>query len=188
MWEEEYVRRRKEYARLWILLFIAGFIAGILYRNFTYKDYSDSGTIFNEYFIQQFAGAEIVAKEYMKYIIRERMTPLICICILGCLKWKKVFTSLFVSWTGFLLGILFVSAIIWQGAKGVFLCMVLLFPHMLFYALAYGIVLCYFYSCPEGCWNLKKTVSVILSLAVGVVLETYVTPWLLHLIYVIYSR
>lgn len=183
MREEEYVRRKKEYARLWILLFVAGFIAGILYRNLTYKDYSDSGTIFNEYFMQQFAGIEIVAKEYMKYIIGERLTPLICICILGCLKWKKVLTSLFVSWTGFLLGVLVVSAIIWQGAKGVLLCMAILFPHMLFYVLAYCIVLSYFYSYPESSWNLKKTMVVVLSLAVGIVLESYVTPWLLRLIY-----
>ncbi len=168
--------------QLWFILFVVGFILGILYENFTYEEYSDSATIFDTYFLQQFAETEIVVEDYMKYIICQRVPPLILICILGSLKWKKGLVRLVIGWTGFLLGVLTASSIIWQGVRGFLFCMGILFPHMIFYSLSYAMILWYFYSYPEWKWNIKKTIVTGLSFVIGIVCETYVTPLLLSMV------
>ena len=158
--------------QLWLFLFVLGFLLGILYENVTYEEHSNSTTIFNESFLQQFAQPEIIVEDYMRHIVNERVTPFIIICILGCLKWKKALVGLTVSWTGFLLGVLNVSAIIWQGIKGFLFCLGILLPHMLFYALSYAMILWYFHSYPERKWNIKKTIVTGLSFVIGMMSET----------------
>ena len=101
------------------------------------------------------------------------------LCILGTFRWRKIVVATGLLWTGFLTGILTVSAVMQLGIKGILFCIVALFPHMVFYGLAYGIVLLYLYHYPRKQWNVSKTVFVILMLFLGVVLETYVNPFLM---------
>ena len=85
-------------------------------------------------------------------------------------------------WTGFLLGVLTVSAVIQLGIKGILLCTVGLFPHMICYGLAYGVLLLFLYRYPHRQWNGAKTIFVGFLMFLGIVLEAYLNPILLKMI------
>ena len=167
---------------MWAILLALGFIIGIIYENLAYESHSDSSVIFNEYFLQQFATSSIVAADYMKYIFRERITQFAIISVLCCLKWKKIIVRIFLVWIGFLLGVLMVSAIIWQGLKGIPFCFAILLPHMFFYGVSCSIILWVSYIYPEETWKMKHIIIAIISFLMGVLSETYVTPSLVKLV------
>ena len=161
------------------LLMIAlgvGFLLGILYENVIAKSMGNSARIFQTYFLEQYAQSKVIAEEYLIYVAKIRLLPFLWLLLLGCLKWKKLLVSIVVTWTGFLVGILTVSAVIQLGIKGIVICIVGMFPHMLFYAMAYGIYLVYLFRYPTKQWNVQKTIFVVLTLFLGLILEVYLNP------------
>lgn len=167
--------------QLWLVLFVVAFVVGIVYENLTYEEYNTSIRVFDEYFLKQFVQTELPLKAYLRYVLQERLFIFLVVYILCCLKWKKWIVRGIVAWTGFLLGTLCVTAIMWRGLLGFLFCFVFLFPHSVFYAFAYAMVLNYFYLYPERRWNAKKTVATALGLSVGIILEVYVTPTFVEL-------
>ena len=125
---------------------------------------------------------EIVTEEYLWYVARARVVSLLVLLVLGCLKWKKVLVSAGMLWTGFMTGVLTVSAVIQLGMKGVLLCLAGLFPHMICYGLAYGVLLLFLYRYPHRQWNGAKTIFVGFLMFLGIVLEAYLNPILLKMI------
>ena len=61
------------------------------------------------------------------------------------------------------------------------LCLIALIPHFVFYAAGYIVLLWYLFTYPEAKWNLSKTVSMLLFVAVGILLECYVNPIIMEL-------
>lgn len=171
------IRRNRE--RLLLYVFGVGFLIGIIYENIVYRSYNHSTILFQDYLLEQFSETELVTADYLKYIVQARVIPLLCLCLLSCVKWKKTFVSIIIGWTGFLLGVFTVLAIIWHGILGVLICIALLFPHMIFYGLSYTLLLWYFYAYPEYAWNLKRTIVMCVSMAMGVILEIYISPWII---------
>ena len=144
------------------MFLLGGFLIGILYANLIKTD--------------------IVAEEYLWYILRARLVPFCMICILGCMKWKKTVVGLCIGWTGFSGGVVAVSSVISLGMKGILLCIVGMLPQILFYGFAYVILLWYLYTYPNGRWNIKKTAVAGISMAVGIILEVYTNPILMKLV------
>ncbi len=172
------IRENKKFLAVFCML---GFFAGIIYANLMSKDYIASIGIFNEFFLDQYSQAEIDVMEYMWYVIRIRVTPVILIAALGSTRLRRAVAAAFLAWTGFGGGMIMTSAVLKMGIKGLILCLIALTPHFIFYAAGYMVLLWYLYTCPESKWNMAKTVSMILFITVGVLLECYVNPIIMEL-------
>ncbi len=178
----KYVKRIKRKGHLlWLCLGI-GFLIGIIYENIVIKSQGTSIRLFQMYYLKKYSEANVVAEDFLWYAVRTRIAPLIIFCLSVCFKWKKPMAVIYMTWTGFLGGILTVAAIIQLGLKGILLCIAGIFPHILFYGVSYGILLMYLYSYLENRWNGKKTIIVILMLFLGILIEVYVNPYLLNLV------
>lgn len=153
-----------------------GFCAGILYANLFAKDYIISMGILSEYFLKQYSADEIDTAEYLWYVARLRLAPALLLGALGCTSLRKGIAAAFILWTGFSSGLLFTSAVIKMGVKGIILCLIALVPQFVFYIAAYLALLLYLYTYPQIGWNLTKTVIFLFLLMVGILLECYVNP------------
>lgn len=162
-----------------LVLFMLGFLAGILYANIVSKQYVTVTGIFNEYFLNQYVQTEVVVEEYIWYIMQVRLLPFAIICILGCTRLKKPAVLLCLLWTGFSTGMLAVASVMHLGMKGIMLCVVGIMPHFIFYILSYTVLLWYFYNYPNTRWNSGKTMFVVLTFAIGIILESYMNPILM---------
>lgn len=177
-----YVKFKQHKNQLLIVFLVAGFFSGIIYENLISKSQGMSIQIFQSYFLSRYTQTKIIVEEYLWYVMQVRVIPFIAICILGCLKWKKLLTTFWLAWTGFLSGVLTVSAVMHLGIKGILICMVGFFPHIICYGLAYGILLIYLYQYPENQWNGVKTIFVVLMMFLGIMLEAYLNPILLRFV------
>lgn len=171
-----YVKLYKNRNQLLIIILAVGFFVGILYENIISKSQGISLELFQSYFLKQFAQIEIVAEEYLWYVAKARVIPFLLLLLLGCLRWKKTIVSIYLSWAGFLFGVVIVSSVIQLGIRGILFCLAGLLPHMIFYVLAYGMYLVHLYRYPSFQWNSTKTIFVILMMVLGIVLETYLSP------------
>lgn len=161
--------------QLLIVSLVVGFFLGILYENIVANIQGTSVDLFTDYFLKQYRQVDLISEEYFLFVLRIRTISFLLICILGLLKWKKILANGVCLWYGFLAGIYVVSAVIQLGVKGILFCVISMFPHMLLYALAYGMVLTYFNAYPKQQWNHAKTIFVVLMMFVGMMLETYVS-------------
>ena len=173
--------RIQENGKHFALYYMLGFCAGILYANLFAKEYIISMGILSEYFLKQYSADDIETAEYLWYVVRIRMAPVLLLGALGCTRLRKGVVAAFILWTGFSSGLLFTSAVIKMGVKGIILCLIALIPQFLFYAAGYLALLWYLYTYPQIRWNLTKTVIFLLLLAVGMLLECYVNPVLMQL-------
>lgn len=163
------------------VFYMAGFLIGILYANLMSKEYLSMTGMFNQYFVNQYVQTEIVIQEYLLYVTKARIVPMICLVVLGCLRIRKAVVVAFICWTGFLSGILFTTAVMKMGVKGIIFCIILLLPQFLFYVAGYMILLWYLYCYPESRWNISKTIFFIVLMAIGIILECYTNPILVKL-------
>lgn len=168
--------KTKDYGRLFLAFCMAGFLLGILYTNIMSQEYLVSGSIFSEYYIEQYLQTEIRTEEYFWYLLPVRMIPFAFLGIIGKIKFRRWAAAGVLSWTGFLLGILFTEAIIQLGVKGILVCIAALLPQGLFYAAGYGLVLWHLYLYPKIRWNLTKTIAVSIVILGGIILECYTNP------------
>ncbi len=166
--------KRKNIQNQLLIVFLAvGFFVGILYENIFLKWQNSNESIL------QISNLNLVTEEYLLRILWIRIVPIIVLCILGRITWRKVLIAIGLLWTGFLIGVLTVMSVMSYGIRGILFCLIGLLPHMLFYGLAYGVVIIYFYRYPDRQWNSGKTIFVVLTLFIGMILESYLTPLLL---------
>lgn len=171
-----YVKYYKNRNQLLIIILAVGFFVGILYENIVSKSQGMSIELFQTYFLKQFAQVEIVTEEYLWYVARARMAPFLLLCLFGLSRWKKTLVSICIAWAGFLLGIITVSSVIQLGIKGILFCLAGMFPHIIFYVMAYGVYLLHLYHYPSRQWDGTKIVFIALMMFLGIVLETYLNP------------
>lgn len=164
-----------------IVLYLAGFLIGIVSTNIESKKMILSGGIFSESFLDQYRQMEIAPEKYLWYVMRIRLFPVLLLGTFGCTRWKKTIVTVFLCWTGFLSGTGVTLAILKMGVKGLFLGIVSLTPQILFYISGYFILLWYLYRYPNVQWNATKSMGVGLALLTGILLETWVNPVLVQL-------
>ncbi len=172
----------KNYGKVMILYYMAGFLGGILYTNLISKDYAASLGIFNDYFLNQYVQAELTGGPYLWYLIKIRVAPLSGILLFGMERIRKLAAVAFLIWTGFLCGMIFTSAAMRLGIKGIVLCLAALLPQAVFYGAGYAVLLMGLYYYPKINWNFQKTIAVFLAICIGVALECYMSPVLVKII------
>lgn len=165
-----------KYKKYVLLLCMAGFLAGIVYANLAVSSLLSEAGIFNDYFLTQYSQADVLITDYLWYITKIRMGWLLMLAVLGCTKAKKAAAGLFLIWTGFSCGMVMTTAVVKMGLKGLLLCLAALMPHIFFYGAGYLILVFTCLRYPESRWNASKTISVILLVLTGILLECYVNP------------
>ena len=177
-----WVKLYKYKNQLLIIMLAVGFFVGILYENIVSKSFGVSLHIFQNYFLTQYTKMEIVAEEYLWYVAKARLLPIIGMILTGCLRWKRILACAVSAWTGFLVGILIVVSMVQLGVKGILFCVMGMLPHMICYVLTYSMLLLYYYHYPRRNWNLAKTCFVIVCMFVGIIMEVYLNPLLIKLV------
>lgn len=172
----------KNQSRLVILIYMIGFLLGIVYMNMSAGEYISSMGIFNRDFAEQFQKADIEGVQYLGYLIRLRVLPAIILAILGTTRFRKIGSTAFLVWTGILCGVYFTCAVMNRGVSGVLFCMAGLLPHMVCYLFAYGILLMTIFFYPKKQWNYEKTIAFCLAICMGIALEYKANPVLVKLI------
>lgn len=180
-----WVKVQKYKNQLLIVMLAVGFFVGILYENLISIKLGKSVDLFQAYFLEQYAQTKIQPKEYLWYVLKARILPMLGMIMLGCLKWKKIITCIVTAWTGFLLGVVMVASMIHMGLKGIVFCLVGMMPHMICYVLAYSVLVLYLFQYPKQRWRVAKSIFIILCMGTGIVLETYLNPvfmrWLIRM-------
>ncbi len=172
------IRQRRKYI---MAFYMAGFLIGILYANMAAKQYITSTGFFSEYFLNQYLSIDVIAEEYIAYILQIRVLPIAVFVVIGQTKLRKPSVICWLLWTGFSSGMLIVASIVQLGVKGVLLCLIGITPQFLFYILAYIVIMWYFYTYPVSTWNGGKTIFVVLTMALGILTEVYVNPILMKM-------
>ena len=163
----------RNHNRILILIYMTGFLCGILYMNLVLKQDQSSMGIFSEYFLRQSTEARIDRYSYLWYLIKLRILPAAGLGLMGLTGIRRIGTVLFLIWTGFLFGMIFTAALWNLGIKGILLCVVSLIPQILFYVVGYGILLSDLLFYTKNRWNFQKTITVFLAICIGVAVECY---------------
>ena len=166
----------RENKRFFVLCFMAGFFAGILYVNLVSGDYIASTGILDDYFLKQYAQTEIDTAEFLWYIAYLRLVPVMLLFALGCTKMRKGAASAYIVWTGFSAGMILVTAVMKMGVKGIILCLLCMVPQFICYIAAYLMLLWFLFGYPAVRWNTSKTMCFALFMLTGILLECYVNP------------
>ena len=172
----------KNQSRVVILIYMMGFLLGIVYVNMNSGEYISAMGIFNQNFAEQFQKADIEGVQYLGYLIRLRVIPAIILAIIGTTRFRRIGSTVFLVWTGMLCGVYFTCAVMNYGVSGVLLCVAGLLPHMICYLFAYGILLMTIFFYPKKQWNYEKTIAFCLAICMGVALEYKANPILVKLI------
>lgn len=172
----------KNQSRLVILIYMIGFLLGIVYVNMVSGEYISSIGIFNRNFADQFQKADLEGLQYLTYLMRLRIMPAIILAIIGTTRFRRIGSVVFLVWTGMLCGVYFTCAVMNRGVGGVLLCVAGLLPHMVCYLFAYGIMLMTIFFYPKKHWNYEKTIAFCLAICMGIALEYKANPILVKLI------
>jgi len=161
------------------VFFMPGFLLGIVYVNLVLRQAELDSSLFSSYFLHQYDSVKIVAEEYLWYLFKIRVSPLLLLTGLSFTKVRKIAVLLFLGWTGFTCGMLHSMAVLSAGIKGSILCLVGLFPQFILYTPAYLLLLWYCYTFPRNKWNLQKGIFVVVAVLAGILLEMYVNPMIM---------
>lgn len=170
------MRGYKNKNQLLIVFLVVGFLIGVIYENIVTKNQVVTTEIFLKSNLQRYLQTEVIAEKYIWYVIKERMFFLLAICILSCVKWKKLFVVMCLFLIGFFAGAFCVAAVLQLGIKGILICIAGMLPQMLFYGFGYGMLFVYWFGFPERQWNRTKTLFFVVSFIIGILLEIYVNP------------
>lgn len=130
-------RMEKKVPAWWVVLGV-GFIAGIIYGNIRYHAGKEIGMFFSPSFVAGLAEGVAIDVVYVFRVLRSRALPALCLWILGRGRWQWIFREALMVWVGWFLGMVSVSAVTQQGVFGLLLLLALVFPHFIFYGIAYG--------------------------------------------------
>ena len=156
-----------------MMLLVTGFFVGIIYANRVKVE----TVIFNERVLACFKGYEL------DYIIRERVGMLLLVVFLGQVQWKNIYGGLITTTIGVLFGSLVSMAICNMKLKGLLVVVIGLFPHAIFYGVAYMILICYWMDEKKGRWTGTKTLGLVLFMSLGILAEAYLNSFLFKAIW-----
>lgn len=171
----------KENKGHFFICYMLGFLIGIFYANMLSRQYVMTGGIFNDSFLNGYMQVEVLPEDYIWYILRMRLIPLAVIAVLGMTKLRKVTVLGSLLWGGFSHGILTVASVIKMGIKGLVFCLLGMTPQIIFYVAGDLVLLWQLYSYPKIKWSVWKVIFILLTFAMGIIMEVYVNPILMKL-------
>ena len=172
---------RKKSQRL-ILILVVGFFVGIIFENWWANRYGVSIRVFRREQIELLKETYIQRDLYFFYVFKLRMIPFMLMLLLWSFRWRKILLLSTIAWIGFLLGRTVVAALLTLGGIGILISLFALFPHMIFYVFSYAIIFSHLMSERKSYWNKSKTVMVLATFLLGLLLEIYVNPGLMKLV------
>lgn len=149
---------------------------GVFYTNLIAREYVQMSGFFSIYYLEQYQVVDINVPDFLIYIIGIRIVPVVLIFLFSITILHKWISGSIIWGTGVAGGILMSTGILQMGMKGILLGIISAFPHMCFYAPAYMMVLSFGYHYPENHWTRMKTLILIASIIVGIILELYLSP------------
>ena len=155
-------------------LLVAGFLIGILYTSVVKME----SKIFEKDILINLKTYKLDYKNYLFYIVKERVGLLVLIIFLGQVYWKRVYAGILTAIIGTTLGSVVCMSFIGMGIKGIFLCTVGMIPHVYCYGLVLNILIGYWMNNNIGRWQMSKTIGIVLFICLGIVSEVYVSPFL----------
>lgn len=173
------MRTYKRKNQLLFLCLAVGFFVGIIYQNLLYTRGAVALELFEKERLQQYLQIDVMTEKYLWYVLKERILLFGLVCLCGSMRWRKALATVLLFVMGFLLGMLGVIATLQLGGKGILFCLTALLPHGIFYGMAISMLLLYWFHAPHREWNRVKTIFVIFMFLVGILVETYVNPFLL---------
>lgn len=160
-------------------ILIAGFTIGILYVNLFASEYFRISGIFSYEYIYTFTKNGYMLTDYWLEISCRRLYPIIIILISVRTRFCRWIVMMVLMWYSFLFGSYLSMGILMYSGKGLLLCILSTFPHLLFYLLSYYLVILYAWQRPVARWNLSKSITLALSMLCGVVIECSINPIIL---------
>ena len=181
------------YWRFFLLLFLAGFILGILFVNLVWNFRTQDIDTLSLFSVGEGVGIRIPAGGYLWYLMQRRMGIAVIYHLLGITVLGTVVVIAGLLWIGFLSGSLAAIAILQLGMKGFAVLTAACVPQVFLYLPAGLFFQTVVYQMSEksiGGWNRKLYKKYLLNclaaLAVmfcGVLLECYVNPYLLNFVF-----
>lgn len=178
------MRLEREKQRI-LIVFMIAFIAGILYANIVAERYATVTGVFHQGLLDQYISSDVASPDYFVYLTKCRLLPLAVVGIAATTNYRKVCAVLFLAWTGFAGGLLAVISVLRMGGIGMLLYLVALLPHYPFYILGYALIIWYCLK-TDVKWNAWKTGTVFLTFGAGIMLEAYLNPWMLRVVFSVF--
>lgn len=182
---------RVAHKKLFLILFMAGFAAGILFANAFAKSYSSGVGLLGEYFLLNFKYSDINYKELFGYVFVKRMKAFSLLWLLGMTAIGVIAMCAAILWIGFSAGILLTAAVIKYGFTGIIISLAGNFPQVIVYLSVVMLfadrIICLIYDKRINSSKntaLKYLIYFIIGaffVVGGVILETFVNPFILKL-------
>ena len=163
--------------QLLIILLVTGFFIGSIYTSIEKLETE----IFNIAVLENVRNFKIVYEQYLFYIAMERMGMLLLVIFVGQVYWKQIYAGLLTVIIGITFGSIISMAGYGMGFKGIVLCVIGMFPHMIFYGISYWILICHWMSGKVKRWRKSKVLGTLLFMSMGILSEVYVNPFLLKI-------
>ena len=163
--------------QLLIILLVTGFFIGSIYTSIEKPETE----IFNIAVLENVKNFKIDYEQYFFYIVVERISTLMLVLFVGQVYWKQIYAGLLTVIMGITFGSIISMAGYGMGFKGIVLCVIGTFPHMIFYGMSYWILICHWIGGKVKRWRKSKVFGVLLFMSLGVVSEVYVNSFVLKL-------
>ena len=159
-----------------VMVFFAGLSLGVFYANWKLDIFLEQKGVFQTFFLSEYGRTTFQKKEYLFYLMKIRLVPFGILAALSATKFRKPAAILWLTGNSFLLGLLFVTAVLQRGISGIVICLVGGFPQWCFYAPAILLWIWMDLRYPEIRWNKTKMFVLITALVIGILTEAYVNP------------
>jgi len=196
MWGHSvYQQEKRRIFKKWLVVFISGFILGILIMNFGSSRFLQEGDLFNVTAMSRIRYMEIDGGSFLKYELPRRLKLFFLLLIFSTTCFGIAAAYLCIAWQGILTGMITTAAVIKFGIKGILVIAAGFFPQHLLFIPALFMMLCWccqtcssMYFPGKNCWvsyqNKKKQYLhqilllfwIFCVMMIGCIMECYVNP------------
>ncbi|MGN1180758.1 MAG: stage II sporulation protein M [Suilimivivens sp.] len=131
--------------RIWISIFLSGFLLGILIMNFGSHRFMKSGELFNMTALYRMRYFEVDGGSFLKYELPMRLKNFLLLLLISTTCFGIAAAYLWIAWQGILAGMVITAAVIKFGIKGILLIFAGIFPQHLLFVPAAVMMLCWSY-------------------------------------------
>lgn len=167
--------------------FFGGLLAGIIYGWIFAPGYMEQVGFLSDAFLLDYLKREVDGNELFVYLLKGRGISLCFIWILGSSFLGGALIYLVLLWSGFSVGLYLMAGLVKRGIGGLGFCIAAVFPQILFYIPAFGLVLIQAFVLSGKREMGRERILrygiilfvCVLLLFLGVLMESYVNPVIL---------
>ncbi len=132
-----YKTQKREAPSGWLLFFLVGFFAGVIWVYLKADYFFDDSLFFGEDLLNRISYTSFHSKQYFAFLLQRRMSVVIFLLLMSTTAIGIVIMYLFVAWFGFSLGVLLGVVTLKYGVKGILIFLITLIPQVFIYVPAY---------------------------------------------------